>query len=181
MTQFSAARVLVILMTCVLAAGCGKDDDNGSSNPTGPGNTPSNPPASGVALIAGNWTGTSDFQQGGTHFVSNIAATVTQFDRQVQGNIRFTSPGWEAWSATFTGQVAGTSPDSQFTGNITLTAPSTTGTGTCTGQTVMAGKSINTLMRWEAPSMNIVTTGSTSNPAGGCRGEVFTLVWIFGR
>jgi hypothetical protein len=180
MTHSSACRVLALLVVMLVAAGCG-DDDGGSSSPTGPGNRPSNPPPSGVALIAGNWNGTSDFQQGGQRFVSNLTATVTQFDRQVEGNIRFTSPGWEAWNATFTGQVAGTSPDTQFTGNVTLLSPSTTGTGTCIGTAVMAGRSINTVMRWEAPSMNLVTNGPTPTPPGGCRGEVFTLVWIFGR
>jgi hypothetical protein len=174
----SASRLLALFAMLLLATGCGKDDNG--SNPTGPGNTPSNPPPSGVALISGNWTGTSDFQQGGVRFVSNLTATVTQFDRNVEGNIRFTSPGWEGWNATFTGQVAGTNPDSQFTGNITLTTPTTTGTGTCSGQTVMAGKSVNTVMRWESLSMTLVPNGSGA-ASGACRGELLTLVWIFGR
>src|SRR5262245_9654208 len=182
MTHVPARRMLAVVMLALLACSCGNDDsDGGSGSPTAPtGNTPSNPPASGVALVAGNWTGTSDFQQGGVRFVSNFTATVTQFDRQTEGTIRFTRPGWEGWVATFTGQIAGTNPDSQFTGNITLTTPTTTGTGTCTGQTVMAGRAINTVMRWESLSMNLVPNGSGA-PAGSCRGEILTLVWIFGR
>jgi len=178
MKRSGSPLIVALFVMLLLATGCGKDD-SGSSNPTAPGNTPSNPPASGVALVSGNWTGTSDFQQGGVHYVSNFTATVTQFDRNIEGTIRFTSPGWEGWTATFTGQVAGTNPDSQFTGNITMTTPTSSGTGTCGGQTVMAGKSINTSMRWESLSMNLVTNGSSSG--GTCRGEILTLVWIFGR
>jgi hypothetical protein len=181
MTRLSL-RVFTLFVVLVLGAGCGKDD-GGSSNPAAPGNTgntSSNPPPSGVALISGNWTGTSDFQQNGVHSVSNVTATVTQSDRNVQGNIRFTSPAFDGWFASFNGQLAGTASDTQFVGNVTLTTPTSTGTSTCTGQTVMSGRSINTVMRWEAMSMTLVPT-TAGAPQSICRGEIFTLVWIFGR
>jgi hypothetical protein len=170
-----------VCLAVVFVGSCGKNDNgNSTTSPTPVGNTPQNPPASGVALVSGNWTGTSDFQQSGVRYISNFTATMTQFDRRIEGTIRFTSPGWEGWIATVNGQVAGTSPDTQFTGNIVLTTPTTTNTGTCGGQTVMAGKSINTVMRWEAASM-ILTPNGPGAADGACRGEILTLVWIFGR
>ena len=174
-------RCAAVCLAVVFVISCGKNDSGGSTTgPTPVGNTAQNPPPSGVALVSGNWNGTSDFQQGGVRYISNVTATLTQFDRRVEGTVRFTSPGWEGWVATVSGQVAGTSPDTQFTGNIVFTTPTTTNTGTCGGQTVMAGKSINTGMRWEAPSMNLTPNGPGAADAA-CRGEILTLVWIFGR
>lgn len=179
MTRQCLRRLCLALLIALGAAGCGDDDSDGSSTPTGPGNTTSNPPPSGAALVAGNWTGTSDFQQGGVFYVSNVTMRVTQFDRRVEGNFSFTSPGYLGWGGTFTGQLAGTGSDTQFAGTITLVTPTSTGTGTCIGETVMAGRSSSTVMRWESPSMNLVLNGPT--PGEGCRGQVLTLVWIFGR
>jgi hypothetical protein len=173
-------RLCVPIVIAIAVAGCGDDDSNGgSSTPTGPGNTTSNPPPSGAALISGNWNGTSDFQQGGVRYISNVTMQVTQFDRRVEGNFTFTSPEYSGWGGTFTGQLTGTGSETQFAGTITLTMPTSTGTGTCIGQTVMSGRSSSTVMRWESPSMDLVPNGPT--PGEGCRGRVLTLVWIFGR
>ena len=92
----------------------------------------------------------------------------------------FTSPGWEGWRANFSGTLAGTSPDTQFVGNVTMTAPSNTGTGQCVGEVTMAGRSIASSMRWEAPSITLSPDVPTQ-PASACRGTVFTPVWIFFR
>ena len=172
-------RLLVALVMVFAIAGCGDDDSHGGSGtPTGPGNTPSNPPPSGAALVAGNWVGTSDFQQGGVRYISNVTMRVSQFDRRVEGNFTFTSPEYSGWGGTFTGQLAATGSETQFAGTVTLLTPTSTGTGTCIGQTVMSGRSSSTVMRWESPSMNLVINGPTGE---GCRGQILTLVWIFGR
>jgi hypothetical protein len=180
MFRSHAPRALVLVAALVLAAACGNDDSSrGNTTPTPVGNTPSNPPPSGVALIAGNWIGTSDFQQNGVRSISNMTMSVTQFDRNVEGTFRFTSPAFSGWNGTLTGQITGTSSDSQFVGNITLTTPTSTGTGTCIARVTMAGRSLTNVMRWEAPSTRIVPNGPDTGE--GCRGEVLTIVWIFGR
>jgi len=176
MTLPSCCRLLVLVS--LLASGCGGSDDPGDpAPPTAP--TPQ-PPSSGVANISGNWSGTSDFQQNGVHSVSNTTATITQNDRNVEGTVRFTSPDFAGWQARFTGTVAGTSPDTQFVGTVTVESPSSTGTGVCTGQMTMAGRSISNSMRWEAPSFTMVSNVPTQPPHA-CRGQLFTPIWIFFR
>jgi hypothetical protein len=179
MTRQLLSRLCVGVLVALVSVGCGDDDESESGTPTGPGNTASNPPPSGAALIAGNWTGTSDFQQGGTRYISNVTMRVTQFDRRVDGNFTFTSPEYTGWGGTFTGQLAATGSETQFAGTITLLTPTSSGTGTCIGQTVMSGRASSSVMRWESPSMNLVLNGPT--PTEACRGQILTLVWIFGR
>jgi hypothetical protein len=174
-TQARGSRVAAAVIALSITAACGSDN---SGSITAPGNALVSGP-SGVALIAGSWTGTSDFQQRGERAISNVSMRVTQSDRRVEGTFTFTSPEFTGWGGSFTGQLAGTASDTQFVGNITLTTPTATGTGNCVGQTVMAGRSLASVMRWEAPSMNIAPNGSA--PPDACRGQILTLVWIFGR
>ena len=117
-------RALPLLaMLLFVVVGCSdKDEDSGGGNPGGPSPTP---PPSGVVSIAGTWNGTSDVQQNGQRFVSNLTATFRQTDRAIEGTILFTSSGWSGWQATFTGQLSGNSPESQFFGNVTINAAPT--------------------------------------------------------
>lgn len=177
MTLLPRYRVLFLLAS-LAAAGCGDESDSGNpGSPTGPSNPP---PASGVANISGSWNGTSDFQQNGVRYISNTTASITQNDRNVEGTIRFTSQGFTDWQARFSGTLAGTSPDTQFVGIVTVESASSTGTGICTGQMTMAGRSISNSMRWEAPSFTMASNVPTQ-PASACRGQFFTPVWIFFR
>ena len=162
----------------MVVAGCSdKDDDSGGGNPGGPSNTP---PPSGVVSLAGNWNGTSDFQQNGVRYISNLSASIRQTDRNIEGNITFTSSGWSGWTATFTGQLSGNSPTSQFFGNFTVTGAPLSGGGTCVGEMTMSGETRTNGLRWEAPVLNLVPTGSAANSTV-CLGNVFTIVWILGR
>lgn len=171
-----------VLLLPLLVSSCGGGGNGGSSpTPTAPTSTaPNTPPASGVATISGNWNGTSDFQQNGIRYISNTTAAITQNDRAVQGSVVFTSPGWEGWRANLSGTLAGTAPDTQFVGNVTVQSPSSTGTGICVGEVTMAGRSVSSAMRWEAPMMTM-SSDVPSQPASACRGNLYTLVWIFFR
>jgi hypothetical protein len=104
---------------------------------------------------------------------------MTQNDRQLQGNITFTSQGYAGWVGTFTGQLSGDSPTSQFFGNATLTSPATSGPGNCTASAVFSGQTQRNTLRWESPTMRFVPIGTT--PGSGCMGDVFTIVWVLGR
>jgi hypothetical protein len=182
MTDWRGRRACVLLVALLFAvAGCSdKDEDSsggGDGNPGGPSPTP---PPSGVVSVAGTWNGTSDFQQNGTRYVSNLTASIRQTDRNVEGTLTFTSPGWSGWTATFTGQLSGNSPASQFFGNITVIAAPLSGGGTCTGQVSMSGETRANTLRWEAPVMNLVPSGTASGSTV-CMGNVFTIVWILGR
>jgi hypothetical protein len=172
-------RAVVLLVLVLLSVSCGEGNDRGGASPNSASPTPV-PPVSGVASIAGDWNATSDFQQNGIRYISNTTATITQNDRAVQGTVRFTSPGWEGWQATFSGTLAGPSTDTQFVGNVRVQSPSSTGTGTCVGEVTMAGRSVSSSMRWEAPTLTLSSDVPTQ-PASACRGTVFTLVWIFFR
>ena len=130
--------------------------------------------------VAGNWRGTSDFQQNGVRYISDLTVSIRQTDRTIDGNILFTSPGYSGWTATLTGQLSGNSPVSQFFGNITVNAAPVSGGGTCTGQMAMSGETRTNSLRWEAPLLNIVPSGSSAGSTV-CMGQVLTIVWILGR
>jgi hypothetical protein len=175
--SYGRRALLLLAVLLFVVAGCSDDDSGGSGNPGGPSNTP---PPSGVVSVAGNWRGTSDFQQNGTRYISDLSASIRQTDRNVEGTITFTSSGYSGWLATFTGQLSGTSPTSQFLGNFTVMAAPVSGGGTCTGLVSMTGETRANSLRWEAPVMNLVPSGTASGSTV-CMGNVFTLVWILGR
>lgn len=177
------ARVLVLALLLVVA-GCddGDGDDNGgggSGNPTGP-TTPTTPPPSGVVSLAGNWAGTSSFQQNGQFYNSPLTATIRQNDRSIDGNITFTGSGYSGWTATFNGQLSGTTPASQFFGNVTVNAAPLSGGGTCNGTMTMSGETRTNTLRWESPILNLVPTGTAAGSTV-CMGNVLTIVWSLGR
>lgn len=174
-----ARRSLLLLTMIVFASGC--SDEDGTANPGGPSNTPpAQPPPSGVVSVAGNWSGTSDFQQNGRFFPARLTATIRQTDRNVEGTVFFPEPSWSGWQATFSGQLSGNSPESQFFGNVTVNAAPQSGGGTCTGTMQMRGMTRANTLRWEAPILTLRPTGTN---AGGtvCLGEVLTVIWILGR
>ena len=177
MAHSSGRRAWLLLAALAFACGCSNDDDGGSGNPGGPSNTP---PPSGVVSIAGNWTGTSDFQQSGRFYPTRVSATIRQTDRNIEGTLLFTEPGWSGWQATVNGQLSGTSPESQFFGNVTVSAAPQSGGGTCTGTMQMSGATRANTLRWEAPILSLRPTGTN---AGGtvCLGDVLTIIWILNR
>jgi len=177
MARMSRRPALLLLAVLMFVCGCSDEDGGGSGNPGGPSPTP---PPSGVVSLAGNWTGTSDFQQNGRFNPARVTATIRQTDRSVEGNVLYTEPGWSGWQATFTGQLSGNSPESQFFGNITIQAAPVSGGGTCTGTVQMSGMTRANTLRWEAPTLNIRPTGTNAG-ATVCHGDVFTLVWALGR
>jgi hypothetical protein len=180
MTDRRGQRACVLLVALLfVVAGCSdKDEDSGGGgNPGGPSPMP---PPSGVVSLAGNWNGTSDFQQNGMRYISNLSASIRQTDRNIEGNISFTSSGWSGWTATFTGQLSGNSPASQFFGNFTVNGAPLSGGGTCVGEMTMSGETRTNGLRWEAPVMNLVPSGSAAGSTV-CLGNVFTIVWILGR
>lgn len=168
-------RTITLGLAVVAAGACNSGSSGGS--PTGPSPTP---PPSGVASVAGTWRGTSDFQQNGVRYISEITMSVTQSDRSVQGTVTFTSQGWEGWRGSFSGTLAGASPASEFIGPVTIQSNSSTGTGLCTGQATMSGPTSTTAMRWETPSIAI-TSNVPTQPPHACQGTVYTVVWILGR
>ena len=176
MFQYSVPRVRALLLALLLVAGCGDDDESGN-----PGGGPSpTPPPSGVVSMAGNWTGTSDFQQSGRFYPARVSATIRQTDRNIEGTLLFTEPGWSGWQATFTGQLSGATPESQFFGNVTVNAAPQSGGGTCTGTIQISGVTRTNTLRWESPILSVRPTGSNAG-ATVCIGDVLTVVWILGR
>ncbi|MGH7555276.1 MAG: hypothetical protein ACREMQ_19915 [Longimicrobiales bacterium] len=170
----------MVLLGLLLVAGCSDNDDEGgggSGNPAGPSPTP---PPSGVVSVAGTWNGSSDFQQNGIRYISTVTASIRQTDRAIDGNITFTGSGYSGWTATFTGQLSGTSPASQFFGNVTVNAAPVSGGGTCTGQMTMSGETRTNTLRWESPNLNLAPSGSAAGSTV-CMGNVLTIVWILSR
>lgn len=158
----------------VLAVATACDDSGTPSAPTPVVTAPT--PPSGVTNISGNWSnGQFVFQQGGVPTSAPIAVTITQNDRAVNGTVRFTSPAWSSWRATFSGALAGTSQESQFIGTFSVQSESAT-SGTCTGEAVFSGRSTPGAMHWEALSLNMVQSGS-GQASPGCRGQMLTVAW----
>jgi hypothetical protein len=166
-------RLTATIVVLALAAGAAACGDDGS--PTAPSSTPS-----GVPVIAGAWTGTSDVEAAGNrHLITRITLSVTQNDRNVEGTIRFTDSTWSGWRGTFSGTVSGT-VDPEFVGLIRLEADSLTGTGLCQGQMTMSGRTTAASMRWDAASLSMtLNTAPTEQQA--CLGTVRNVAWIFGR
>ena len=92
----------------------------------------------------------------------------------------FTSPAYQGWSGTIAGTLAGESPDTQFVGTIELRSPNTTGTGTCVGNAVFAGRSASSSLRWDTTQMN-VRSSADSQTASACRGLLREFVLILAR
>jgi len=176
MSVIASARRAWPLAVLLFACACGSESTTDS--PTTPSDT--TPPPSGVASIAGSWNATSDFQQNGTRYISNMTATLTQNDRTVEGTFRFTSAGWQDWNGRISGVLVGNQGETQFAGTVLVESNSFTGTGICTGQMSLQGRVTSSSMRWEGPSFTM-RSNVASQPASACRGELFTPVWIFFR
>jgi hypothetical protein len=174
---FGRRAGLVLAALLLVLPACDDKDEGGSGNPGGPSSTP---PPSGVVSMAGTWTGTSDFQQGGRFFPARVSATIRQTDRNVEGTLLFTEPAWSGWQATFSGQLSGNSPESQFFGNVTVSAAPQSGGGTCTGTMQMIGSTRANTLRWESPILTLRPTGTNAG-ATVCLGDVLTIVWVLGR
>lgn len=181
MSQFSARRARSIIFVALLTAatGCGGDSDSGSSPSTPTGPTSPAPP-SGVPNISGNWSGTSDFERpNNLHTITTVTLSLTQTDRNVSGTVRFPASGWESWRGTVSGMLSGT-VDPEFSGTVTLESEPTTGTGVCSGQMTMNGRSFSNQMRWDAPVLTMSpSAGPTEQQA--CLGTVRNIAWIFNR
>lgn len=170
---------VLLLASLLAAAGCGGGSDAAPTSPT-PTGPPASTPPSGVPNIAGNWSGTSDFERANnTHTITTVTLVVTQNDRTVQGTIRFPDAGWESWRGTFAGTLSGT-VDPEFVGIISLQSEPTTGTGVCTGQMSMSGRTLTNSMRWDAATLTMSpSAGPTEQQA--CLGTVRNIAWIFNR
>jgi hypothetical protein len=179
----TTARLTAALVLLSLGIACA--DAAAPQSPTSPSATAAPPaaapPPSGVAQIAGDWRGRSGFEQeNNAVFYSDLAGSVTQSDRAVQGRFTFTSAGWETWSATFSGTLAGSAPDTQFVGSVEYRAPSSTGTGSCVGQAIFAGRANATALLWETPELTMTNTAPLS-PAHSCRGLLRKLALVLQR
>ena len=171
---------LAVAASLVCAAGCGDGgDDTASGSPTSPSNS-SSPPPSGVPLVLGTWTGTSDFEQANnTHLITTLTLTVTsQNDRNIEGTVAFTAAGWESWRGTFNGTISGT-VDPEFLGTIRLQSEPATGSGQCIGQMAMSGRTTTRTMRWDSQTLTMAPTVASQAPA--CLGTVRNIAWIFSK
>lgn len=169
--------VVLALLPLVAVAACSAD---GEGSPTAPSGPTSPTPPSGVANVSGSWSGTSDWEQNNVHSISNATVSITQNDRTLTGTLTYTSSTYQGWGGTISGTVAGTSPDTQFVGTIELRAPPTTGTGTCIGTAIFAGRSVTNSLRWETSQLNIASN-TPDQPASACRGVLRNFVLIMGR
>ena len=179
MGTLRCVATLFFATTLVFAAACGDSSDDSSGSPTGPSST-NNPPPSGVPLITGTWTGTSDFEQtGNRHMITTLSITVTeQRDRNVTGTIQYTGSGWESWRGTFTGTLSGT-VDPEFLGTVNLESEPTTGSGRCRGQMMMNGRTTTRTMRWDSPTLSMTPNPPSEAPA--CVGTVRNIAWIVSK
>jgi hypothetical protein len=165
-------------MTFVCVAACGGGDE-APLTPAGPSSTTS-PPPSGVPLVVGTWTGTSDFEQANNvHLITTLSLNVaSQNDRNIDGTVRFTAAGWESWTGTFSGTLSGT-VDPEFVGTVRIEAEPATGTGRCRGQMTMSGRTTTRMMRWDAATLTMAPSVASEAPA--CLGTVRNIAWIFSR
>jgi hypothetical protein len=172
------AIVAAFALLPLVAAAAGTGD--GESSPTAPSGPTSPTPPSGVANLSGAWRGTSDWEQNNVHTVVTVAMSIDQNDRTVTGTLGYTSPGYQGWSGTISGTVAGTSPDTQFVGTIELRAPPTTGTGTCAGSAIFSGRSVADSLRWDTSQL-FITSNTAGQPIDACGGLLRNFVYIMGR
>jgi hypothetical protein len=138
-------------------------------------------PPSGVANISGIWTGTSGWDQQGVHVISGVTVSLDQDDRTVAGTLAFTSPGYQGWTGTVSGTLAGPSPDTQFVGTIELRTPASSGRGECRGTAVFAGRSEATALSWDTSALTITHERGGAAGAAACRGALRGVVLTTAR
>jgi hypothetical protein len=170
-TRRRVAGVVLALLPLVALAASSGDGEGAPTGPSGP------PPPSGVANISGRWSGTSDWEHGDVHSITDVTLSIDQNDRAVTGTLTYRSPAYQGWGGTLSGTVAGTSPDTQFVGTIELRAPAPT--GRCAGTAVFSGRSVSNSLRWETSRLSVVSDAS-DQPAT-CRGLLRNVVLILGR
>lgn len=170
-------RTPALVFALLIATACGGGNGDPDGTPTTP--TSPTPPPSGVPAVSGNWNGTADFERpNNVHLITSVALTVNQNDRNIDGTVRFPSPGWESWRGTFAGTLSGT-VDPEFVGIVSLEAEPTTGSGVCRGQMIMSGRVLPTSMRWDSSTLTMAPTVPSEAPA--CLGTVRNIAWIFNR
>ena len=113
-------RHLAIVIAVLGAAAC---SDSSPTMPTPPTN------------IAGNWSGTFETSNQGTH---PFTMSVAQADQAVNGSWS-TDNGWE-------GNFSGTISQSSISGTMDVTIP--TLTGTCAGQATLGGTVFASTVNW---------------------------------
>lgn len=141
-------RRLALVVLGLIVLGCG--DKKSPAAPTPP------PPAS----VAGDWSGTFEYQQGTRTGLSQaVVVTLAQTSTTVSGN--FAIVGLLA-----TGSITGTVNSNSFTGTVAITMPASGG-GLCNGSGALtgpAGTSLVQTIRWTGPGF--LTADCTNMPLG---------------
>ena len=141
------AALVVVLGLSVI--GCGD-----KKSPAAP--TPPRP-----ASVAGDWTGTFEYQQGTRTGLSQaVVVTLAQTETTVSGN--FAIVGLLA-----TGSITGVVNSNSFTGTVAITMPASGG-GLCNGSGALTGPapatSLVQTIRWTGPGF--LTADCTNMPLG---------------
>jgi hypothetical protein len=142
-------RWILVVLLGLAASGCGD-----KKSPAAP--TPPRP-----ASVAGDWTGTFEYQQGSRSGLSQaVIVTLAQTNTTVSGN--FVIVG-----LTATGSISGTVDATSFTGTVQITLPASGG-GLCNGSGALTGPapatSLVQTLRWTGPGF--LTTDCGNMPIG---------------
>jgi hypothetical protein len=142
-------RWILVVLLGLAASGCGD-----KKSPAAP--TPPRP-----ASVAGDWTGTFEYQQGSRSGLSQaVIVTLAQTNTTVSGN--FVIVG-----LTATGSISGTVDSTSFTGTVQITLPASGG-GLCNGSGALTGPapatSLVQTLRWTGPGF--LTTDCGNMPIG---------------
>ena len=138
-------RLALVVVLGVVLIGCGD-----KKSPAAP--TPPRP-----AAVAGEWSGTFEYQQGSRTGLSQaVVVTLAQTNTTVSGN--FAIVGLLA-----TGSITGTVDSTSFTGTVQITIPSTGG-GLCNGSGALTGPapatSLVQTIRWTGPGFLTADCGN---------------------
>jgi hypothetical protein len=137
---------LACVCLAVLVVSCG-DNNKSPTTPT--------PPR--VAAVAGEWSGTFEYQQGSRTGLSQaVVVTLAQTNTTVSGN--FAIVGILA-----TGSITGTVDATSFTGTVQITMPASGG-GLCNGSGALTGPAPATALvqtiRWTGPGFLTADCGN---------------------
>lgn len=141
-----AAYLAILVAFLAVTTACSR------STPTAP------TPASQVASVAGNWTGTLRAIIDDSPGTIAVTFEIRQTDRDITGSWQATR---QDLAGSITGTLTGTGTNTRFVGDFSMNSVSTQPGQRCTGSAHVEGIAAASALTWTSPGFDIVNCSGT--------------------